>query len=288
MFKRSFHLKVGIHMMMIYIVITVSLLTQSCGLSAQTASSNNSGLVPISLSSYVNNKGIGSSPGQANLDGSGYAYPADQLPQGGQRTLNGVPYLFPTSKLGVNDNVVALGQTINLPQGNYLQAFLLVTATYGSAGGMATVHYSDGLTSSASLSVPDWLATSDVVNTSYRYAPTAIDQSSAHIYAVEIGMDWTKTANALTLPSTAQPSPNQPSLHVFALTLQHAVQGYAAKVLDAHSTTKMMAGTSTAQVVALRFEAVRANAGTWRSQACASPGRHSCPLCLPPSYSRAW
>jgi len=236
MLKRSFHLKVGLHTMMIYVVITVSLLIQSCRLSDQTASSNNNELVPVSLSSYVNNKGIGSAPGQANLDGSGYSFPADQLPQGGQRIFNGVSYLFPASKPGVNDNVVALGQTINLPQENYLQAFLLVTATYGSAGGMAIVHYSDGSTSSASLSAPDWLAASDVVNTSYRYAPTEIDQSSAHIYAVEIGMDWTKTATALTLPSIAQPSPNQLSLHVFALTLQHAVQGYAAKVLDAHST----------------------------------------------------
>ena len=106
--------------------------------------------VPISLSSYVNNEGIGSAPGQANLEGSGYAYPADQLPQAGQRTLNGVSYLFPGSAPGANDNVVALGQTIKLPQGYYQQAFLLVAASDGSASGMVIVHYTDGSTSSAS------------------------------------------------------------------------------------------------------------------------------------------
>lgn len=51
-------------------------------------------LTPISLFSYLNNKGIGSAPGQANTDGSGFSYPANQLPQAGQRTFKGVPYQF--------------------------------------------------------------------------------------------------------------------------------------------------------------------------------------------------
>jgi serine/threonine protein kinase len=180
--------------------------------------------LPVSLSSYVNNEGIGSAPGQANLDGSGYAYPADQLPQAGQRTLNGVSYLFPGSAPGANDNVVALGQTINLPHGNYQQAFLLATASWGSVGGMATIRYTDGSTSSASLSAPDWETSSPsgVVRASYRYSSTGIDQSPVYIYAVQITIDRAKIASSLTLPSIAQPSPNQPSLHVFALTLQHA------------------------------------------------------------------
>ncbi|HEX3642681.1 MAG TPA: hypothetical protein VHV10_15455, partial [Ktedonobacteraceae bacterium] len=78
MLKRFFRLKVGVHMVMVSIVIMSSLLIQSCGLPAPVLP-NSSGLVPVSLSSYVNNKGIGSAPGQANVDGSGYSYPADQL-----------------------------------------------------------------------------------------------------------------------------------------------------------------------------------------------------------------
>jgi serine/threonine protein kinase len=179
-------------------------------------------LLPVSLSSYVNNKGIGNAPGQANLDGSGYSYPASQLPQASQITLNAVPYLFSGSATGANDNVVALGQTINFPQGNYQQAFLLVTSTWGSTSGMVTVNYTDGSTSSASLNAPDWLSgPSGVLSTSYRYSSTGIDKSVSYIYSVQIGIDGTKMASSLTLPSTAQPQPNQPSLHVFALTLQH-------------------------------------------------------------------
>lgn len=204
MLKRFFHLKIAMDTMLIFIVIMASLLVQACGSSTQT---NSDAPVVVSLSSYLNNKGTGSAPGQANLDGSGYSYPANQLPKAGQGTLNGISYQFSTSRSGADDNVVALGQTINLPQGNYQQALLLVTATWGSVSGMVTIHYADGSTSSASLNVPDWLNTSGVVNTSYRYTPTGIDQEAAHIYAVQVGIDGTKIAISLTLPSTARPSP---------------------------------------------------------------------------------
>jgi alpha-L-fucosidase len=171
----------------------------------------------------MNNEAIGSAPGQANFDGSGYAYPADQLPLAGQRTFNGVPYLFPGS--GANDNVVALGQTINIPQGSYQQVFLLVAAGWGPASGTMTINYTDGSTSSASLSAPDWDTggpSGSVVQTTYRYSSTGNDPASVYIYAVQIPINSSKIASSLTLPSIAQPAPNQPSLHVFALTLHHA------------------------------------------------------------------
>src|SRR5882757_4029864 len=132
--KRFFHLKMALDTMLIFIVIVASLFVQACGSLIQT---NNDELIAVSLSSYLNNKGLGSAPGQANLDGSGYSYPANQLLPAGQRTLNGISYQFPISGSGVDDNVVALGQTINLPQGNYQRAFLLVTATWGSVSGMS-------------------------------------------------------------------------------------------------------------------------------------------------------
>jgi alpha-L-fucosidase len=157
------------------------------------------------------------------LDGSGYSFPADRLPQAGQLTLRGVPYLFPGSSSGASDNVVALGQTITIPQGNYQQAFLLVTSTWGSSSGAVTINYTDGSSSSGSLEVPDWLSgPSGILSTSYRYSPTGADQNVSYIYGLQIGIDRTKVVKSLTLPSTAQPGPQQISLHIFALTLQHA------------------------------------------------------------------
>jgi alpha-L-fucosidase len=180
--------------------------------------------VQVPLFTYLNNKGIGSAPGQGNLDGSGFAYPTNQLPPAGQRILNEVPYQFPDSAPRANDNVVALGQTIKLPQGNYQQAFLLVTTSWGSVSNMIIiVHYTDGSTSSGSLSVADWrIGSVGVVNTSYRYSSTGIDQGPVRIYAIQIAMDRTKIASSLTLPMTTRPGPFRTSLHVFALTLQYA------------------------------------------------------------------
>jgi DNA-binding XRE family transcriptional regulator len=176
-------------------------------------------LVP--LARYVNNEGIGTIPGQANFDGSGFSYPADQLPDAGQITLNGQPYLFPGNALGVNDNVVALGQTISIPAGHYQQAYLLVAGSWGLVNSIVIVHYADGSTTLGSLSVPDWkVGPSGIVNTSYRYAPVGIDQGSVHLYAVQIGIDSTKIVSSLTLPTTVWPNPFRSCLHVFALTLQ--------------------------------------------------------------------
>lgn len=188
-------------------------------------------LNPISLLSYLNNKGIGSAPGQANTDGSGFSYPATQLPQAGQRTFQGIPYQFPASAPHANDNIVALGQTIALPPGNYQQVYLLVAETWGpgsgSQGSMSNnkiiVHYSDASTSSGSLNVPDWkLGPPGIVNTTYRYSSTGTAPDAVHIYAMQIEIDSTKIADSLILPTTAQPSSQQASLHVFALTLQNA------------------------------------------------------------------
>jgi hypothetical protein len=176
----------------------------------------------VPLLSYLNNKGIGSAPGEANFDGSGFSYPAMQLPPGGPRLLGGVRYLFPKSAPKTNDNIAALGQVIKFSPGKYQRAFMLVSTSWGTSNNplSVTVHYADGSTSSGSFSSPDWAdGPSGVVNISHRYSSTDA-QGPAHIYAVQIAMDSTKIASSLTLPTTALPKVGVPCLHVFALTLQ--------------------------------------------------------------------
>ncbi len=177
-------------------------------------------VVQIPLSSYLNNKGIGSAPGQGDFDGSGYSYPASQLPTG-HVIIKGIPYQFPGSISGGYDNIAALGQTIMFPQRNYQQAYLLVSASWGSVSDEIIVHYTDGSTSSGLVNADDWrIGRPGVINPGYRYSPAGIDQGPVYIYAIQIPIDSTKTASSLTLPMTAEPSPYTPCLHVFALTLQ--------------------------------------------------------------------
>jgi serine/threonine protein kinase len=176
-------------------------------------------LTQVALSAFFNNKAMGGAPGAANFDGSGYSYPASQLPSGGSITVNGVPYQFPSSSSG-SDNVIAAGQTIGLTAGHYRQANLLVSASWGPVSGTVTIQYSDGSTSSANVSVADWITGSaSGLRTPYRYAPNTIDQSAAYIYAITIAMDPTRTASAVVLPGQVSGPYQTGRLHVFALTV---------------------------------------------------------------------
>jgi alpha-L-fucosidase len=207
--------------------------------------------VPVSLSVLFDNNGIGVAAGDANVDGPGYGFPAADLPSG-RVTLAGIPYDFPaTTAAGQNDNVVALGQAVTVPSGRYQAAYLLVAATYGATEGTATVRYADGSTSTATISAPDWYSGGDgAAGASYRYTPTGTDQHRVGIHPAQVWLDPARVATSITLPTTARPAANVSSMHVFALSMQPAVAGYAARITAAASTTKQMRhGAEKAQVV---------------------------------------
>ncbi|HEY3716261.1 MAG TPA: alpha-L-fucosidase [Jatrophihabitantaceae bacterium] len=206
--------------------------------------------VPVPLTSYQNNNGIGDAAGDADVDGSGYGFPAAALPSGSVN-VGGVPYEFPTTTgTGQNDNVVALGQTITLPSGHYLSGYLLAASTYGSTGGGATVHYTNGTTSSGTASAPDWYTGNGAIVAPYRYSPTGTDQHPVSIYSAQLWIDPNREATSITLPTTSAPVAGTSSLHVFALSLQPVAPGYAVAVRDAKSTTKQITVSRThAQVV---------------------------------------
>ena len=253
MLKRFLHL-MGKGTIIIFIL--ASALIPAQGPPAQGVSSA-SAPVTVSLTSYLNSKGIGNTAGQANFDGSKYGYPADQLPSG-KVILNNIPYLFPTSSSS-NDNVVAVGQNITLPPGNYLQVSLLAASSYGPVSGTATINYTDGTTSSVSLTVPDWYSSSGgVITSTYRYSPTGTDHHMTSIFAVELPINSTRVASSVTLPKISLPANHQACMHIFAMTLLSATQGYALRILDASSAMKEMTGTSSTQVV----EATIENTGT--------------------------
>jgi alpha-L-fucosidase len=198
--------------------------------------------VPVPLTSYFDNDAIDSaSAHDGNFDGSGYTFPAEALPTGAT-TVDGIPYLLGSGAAGAKNNVVAVGQQLDLPKGRYLNALFLVACSYGSTGGTATVHYADGSTSSAELSGPDWYTSAGPVTAPYRYTPSgAKDQSPVSIGTASLWLDPAREAVALTLPTTAQPAENVSSLHVFALTLEPAGAGKSLVIRGGHSTTSMLA-----------------------------------------------
>ncbi|WP_406118085.1 alpha-L-fucosidase [Streptomyces sp. NBC_00989] len=214
--------------------------------------------VPVPLDGLYDNDGIDTSSARGgDFDGSGYTFPGEELPTG-RVEVDGIPFLFPSSAAGAKNNIVAMGQRVELPQGRYLSAVFLTSGSYGNASGSATVHYVDGSTSAAGLGGADWYAAGGSLSAPYRYQPDGTkDQHSVGIGTSEVWLDPQREAVALTLPVTNPAEAGKTSLHIFALSLQPAAQGRALALRDAHSTNSLLESSGAQSV-----EATVVNAGT--------------------------
>jgi alpha-L-fucosidase len=210
--------------------------------------------VVVPIDRYFDNDGIDSAAARdGNFDGSGYAFPAEALPAGGQVTVDGVPYAFPSAAAGIANNVVALGQRLDLPPGRYHSAYFLVASSYGMASGTATVHYADGTTTTAALAGPDWYSGSGAITTPFRYSPGGTDQHPVSISTARLWLDATRDATSITLPTTNPAQPDRSSLHVFAMTTQPAASGKALAVRGARSTPKLFDGTQAVEATVVNL-----------------------------------
>ncbi|WP_093508475.1 alpha-L-fucosidase [Streptomyces sp. Ag109_O5-10] len=214
--------------------------------------------VPVPLDSLYDNDGIDTAAARGgDFDGSGYTFPGEELPAG-RVEVDGIPFEFPAATAGARNNVVALGQRLDLPKGRYLSALFLTAGSYGNASGTATVHYADGTTSTAGLSGGDWYSAGGPLSAPYRYQPDGgKDAHSVGIGTSEVWIDPQREAVALTLPVTNPAEAGKTALHVFALSLQPVAQGRALALRDTRSTSSLL-DTSGAQSV----EATVVNAGT--------------------------
>ncbi|MFE9444663.1 alpha-L-fucosidase [Streptomyces sp. NPDC006602] len=214
--------------------------------------------VPVPLDALFDNDGIDTATARGgDFDGSGYTFPGEELPAG-RVEVDGVPFLFPSSAAGAKNNVVALGQRLELPKGRYLSALFLTAGSYGNASGAATVHYADGSSTTAGLGGSDWYSGGGSLSAAYRYAPDGTkDEHRVGIGTSELWMDPRREAIALTLPTTNPAEAGKSSLHVFALSLQPVAQGRALALRDAHSTNSLLESTGAQSV-----EATVVNAGT--------------------------
>src|SRR4051812_36351348 len=157
--------------------------------------------VPVPLDSLYDNDAIDTASARGgDFDGSGYTFPGEELPTG-RVEVDGIPFLFPSSAAGAKNNVVAMGQRVELPQGRYLSAVFLTSGSYGNVSGNATVHYAAGSPTTAGLGGADWYAAGGSLSAPYRYRPDgAEDQHSVGIGTSEVWFDPQREAVALTLP----------------------------------------------------------------------------------------
>lgn len=214
--------------------------------------------LPVPLDTLFGNDGIDTAAARGgDFDGSGYTFPGEELPAG-RVEVDGVPFDFPASTAGAANNLVALGQRIDLPRGRYLAAVFLTAGSYGDASGRATVHYADGTTTTAGLSGADWYAAGGSLSAPYRYKPDGSrDEHAVGIGTSQVWADPQREAVAITLPVAGPAQAGSTALHVFALSLQPAAQGRALALRNARSTSSLLDRTGAQGV-----EATVVNAGT--------------------------
>ncbi|KAA8651388.1 uncharacterized protein ATNIH1004_000270 [Aspergillus tanneri] len=230
---------------------------------------------PINLEPHFNNRAFGQEPKDANFDGSGNAYPAQQMPSS-TFIYAGTNYTFPIYHASGNDNVLSQGQEIHLPRSKYVSVHILAASESGMASGTLNATYSDGSTSSTQVLIPAWWswphpAGGDLVFPHFQ-TPDAVDYNRSNIFQSVHWVDSSRELVSLTLPNVTGGAATKPGgkeigtrLHIFAISVWPArteameLESPVLEVQYARSTRKwIMDRSRNAQIV----EVVVTNVGS--------------------------
>jgi hypothetical protein len=186
--------------------------------------SESGGYCPQNLSTAYDTDGVATANARAegDFDGGGWSFPAEQLPSPGVGIAAGRAYLFPDTSGTAKNFIAAHGQDVPLTAGNYSSLEVLLSAHNGDQTGDATVHYSDGTTSTAPLAATDWAAGAprlgeDVAITAAgRYnVDGGGDGLTIRIWHNTLTVDPSRQAVSVTLPTL-------PNLKVYAISARTA------------------------------------------------------------------
>jgi len=185
--------------------------------------------------SPLNNAGISddSNQGSASFDTSGFSYSAEALAAKGYTpgatvSVNGFSYVWPNVASGLNDNVVASGQTIQVTgKAGASQLSFLGSSTNGPSTGTLTITYTDGTTQTATIGFTDWtlngggaaLSYSNIVacTMTYRNSSSGTSQQiTTDVFATTpIALNTSKQIASITLPASV----NQGLIHIFTWSI---------------------------------------------------------------------
>ena len=185
---------------------------------------------------YYNNDGISADSNQscngtdaANYDGDGYAYSADALAKDGLSpgatvTADGLAFTWPNVQPCNNDNILAEGQTMLVSGGGSTLGFL-VSSTNGGSQGTVIINYTDGTSSTATLSVNDWAGgpgngDTSVAAMTYRNSFGGSQTINMWVYATTVPVTSSKTVASVTFPDVSNTTSNgATAMHIFAIAL---------------------------------------------------------------------
>jgi phospholipase C len=180
---------------------------------------------------YYDNVGISLDTNQASasFDSSGASYSATALANAGLTpgasvTADGVTFTWPNVAAGTADNILAAGQTM-LVNGTAGQTTLglLGSSNNGATSGTIVIFYTDGTSSTATVSFNDWANNGTNPNTvvatmPYRNSASGSQNTTMFIYVNTVPLDPTKTVDFIVLPNVNS-TVNGGAMHIFALAL---------------------------------------------------------------------
>jgi predicted alpha-1,2-mannosidase len=187
-----------------------------------------------SAADYYNNVGIsndGDTTCAADYDGDGYSYSAQALASagltpGGSVSADGLTFTWPNVASCTNDNILAAGQTMLVTGASGASELgLLESSTNGGTSGTITINYTDGTSSTETLSSSDWAGgpgpdETAVATMSYRNADGGGNQAiTMYVYATTVPLDSSKTVASVTFPNISNSVGSSTSaMHIFAIT----------------------------------------------------------------------
>jgi beta-glucosidase len=168
-----------------------------------------------------NNAGVSddSDPASADFDGSGYSFSAQQLAAEGITpgkpvTAGPATFTWPDVPSGQPDNIATQGQVIAL-SGSGARLDLLGAGGPGTQSGDITVTYTDGSTSTATITLADWWVNSPAAGDTlvattadWNELPTGSGPHKVSLYATSVPLTAGRQVAYVTLP-------NLPGMHLF-------------------------------------------------------------------------
>jgi len=182
---------------------------------------------------YYDNAGISddSDTSCANFDGDGYSYSAEALAAagltpGGTVSADGLTFTWPNVASCADDNILPAGQTMLVNGASGASTLgLLESSSNGSTSGPITITYTDGTSTTQTLSSSDWAqgpGTNEtaVATMSYRNMITGGSQAiTMYVYAATVPIDPSKTVASITFPDISSTVGSSTSaMHIFAIT----------------------------------------------------------------------
>ncbi len=199
------------------------------------------GQVTVNLAPYFNNAGIASScdPAADGLDGMGTILRAEDLPASGATVrCNGTSFVFPDKSDGAHDNIACEVQETPLPIGRYRALHVLGLCDWRATAEIVLLHSPDGSRTQAVLGLSDashYKGLQYGEREAFMGQLISPDSLTPHVFLfgitppgedyqmqetlIEAGI-WHQVIELKETPLLSHlVMPDNPSMHIFALTL---------------------------------------------------------------------